>query len=103
MENSVEILNELDRQETTYIGLYLGSQVKLKKSNPEEKYGVISLYFNGINTQGVKWYSVQDQYFNVESMESIVKDIDFGAKVKATFSCGNTPGGKQRLMKLEKI
>ena len=30
MENSVEILNELDRQETTYIGLYLGSQVKPK-------------------------------------------------------------------------
>lgn len=98
-----EMLNEIDRQETTYSGVYLGNKINSKKDNPEEKYGVISLYYNGIRQTGEPWYTVQEQYMSVEKMQELVKDIPFGAKVKATFSCGNTPGGKQKICKLEQI
>ena len=97
MEN-IEII---DRQETVYTGLYLGCAIKSKKSDETQKYGVISLYFNGVNQKGENWYSVQEQYTSVENLQELTKDIPFGSKVKATYSCGNTPGGKQKLYKLQ--
>lgn len=98
-----EILNEMDRQETTYTGVYLGCKINSKKDNPEEKYGVISLYYKGIRQSGEPWFTVQEQYMSVEKMTELTKDMPFGANVKATFSCGNTPGGKQKICKLEQI
>lgn len=104
--DNIDILNELDRQETTYNGIFLGCAIKNKKNaedKPENKYGLISLYFTGVNSKNENWYSVQEQYLSVDDMKNIVGDIPFGTKVKATYSVGNTPGGRQRISKLEII
>lgn len=98
-----EMLNEIDRQETTYTGVYLGCKTNCKKDKPDEEYGVISLYYKGQRQTGEPWYTVQEQYMPVEKMKQLTTNIPFGANVKATFSCGNTPGGKQKICKLEQI
>lgn len=101
--NEDEILNELDRQETVYNGVYLGCKINSKKDKPEEKYGVISLYYKGTRQTGEPWYTVQEQYMSVENMQALTEDLPFGSNVRATFSCGNTPGGKQKICKLQLI
>lgn len=98
-----EMLDELDRQETIYNGVYLGCKVNSKKDKPEEKYGVICLYYNGTRQTGEPWFTVQEQYMTVEKMQELTKELSFGVNVRATFSCGNTPGGKQKICKLEQI
>lgn len=99
--------NDLDVQNTKYTGVFLGCKKVEYKNKPGEYYGVITLYFNGIKQQGSDagspWFSVQDQYLSVADMERITNNIPFGSKVNATYTCGNTPGGKQHVCKLEPI
>lgn len=109
-KNNIQDVNENtfdDRQETSYDGLYLGCQIKDKKDNPNEHYGVISMCYSGVrktgNDVGKPWFTVQEQFMSVERMNEITKDIPFLTRVVATYNCGNTPGGKQRLCKLTPI
>lgn len=109
---NINALNELDkaqvnnfvgdRQETIYKGLYLGSAIKDKKDGSGQ-YGIVSLYFKGVSTKGTPWYSVQEQYLNVDKLLDLTKGLDFQCEVEATFTTGNTPGGKQRLCSLSQI
>lgn len=100
-------VNPFERQETSYEGFYLGCQVKAKKDNPNEYYGIISMYYSGVRQSGEEagkpWFTVQEQFMTVERMNTVTKDIPFMTKVIATYNCGNTPGGKQRLCKLTPI
>lgn len=99
--------NPFERQETSYEGYYLGCTKKAYKDKPEEFYGIVSMYYSGVrksgDNAGKPWFSVQEQYMSVERMEKLTKDIPFMTKVVATYSCGNTPGGRQSISNLTPI
>lgn len=92
-------MNE-ERNETKYIGRFLGCQVKEKKDN-SGSYGLISIAYHGVRSDNKEpWYSVQDLAVSVENMNEVCKDIPFDSKVEVTFLTGLTPGSKQRISKL---
>ena len=103
--NENEIISDV--QNTEYTGVYLGCKKQEYKDKPGQYYGTVSLYFTGVKTMGVDagqpWFSVQNQFMSVENMETLTKGIPFGSKVKAIYTCGNTPGGRQRVSKLELV
>ena len=92
-------MNE-DRNETKYVGRFLGCQVKERKDKTD-KYGVITIAYHGVRSDNKEpWYSVQDLFVSVENMKEVCADIPFDSKVEVQFVTGLTPGSKQRISKL---
>lgn len=95
-------MNE-ERNETKYIGRFLGCSVKEKKDG-SGKYGLITIAYHGVrNDNNEPWYSVQDLAVSVENMQEVCKDIPFDSKVEVLFLTGLTPGSKQRVAKMTVI
>lgn len=92
-----------ERNETKYIGRFLGCQEKEKKDG-SGKYGLITIAYHGFRTDtNLPWYSVQDLAVSVENMQEVCKDIPFDSKVEILFLTGLTPGSRQRISKLTVI
>ena len=95
-------MNE-ERNETKYIGRYLGCQEK-KRKDGTGSYGIVTVAYNGKRTDnGESWYSVQDAVMTVDAMKEICNGIPFDSKVEVLFLTGLTPGSKQRISKLTVI